>query len=152
MPGSSVQDAVRGAVRGGTPGVQTGGDSGVGEAVIQPRAPGSQASNWELLSDPMGVDFKPYLTRLLSQVRRSWFAVWPESAKMGRSGRVAVQIRVGRNGEVLKVVFAQQSGVDALDRAAIAGISAASPFAPLPSEFRGSEIRIQLNFAYNTAR
>jgi outer membrane biosynthesis protein TonB len=41
------------------------------------------------------------------------------------------------------------SGVVALDRAAVAGISASSPFPPLPPEFKGDEIRVQLSFLYN---
>ena len=43
----------------------------------------------EDLSDPMGVDFKPYLIRILTAVRRNWFAVIPESARLGRAARSA---------------------------------------------------------------
>jgi outer membrane biosynthesis protein TonB len=37
----------------------------------------------------------------------------------------------------------------ALDRAAVAGISASNPFPPLPAEFRGEQIRLQFTFLYN---
>jgi outer membrane biosynthesis protein TonB len=46
-------------------------------------------------------------------------------------------------------VIETPSGVEALDRAAVAGISASVPFPPLPSEFKGSEIRLQFAFKYN---
>jgi TonB family protein len=84
-------------------------------------------------------------------VRRNWFAVMPESANLGRRGRVAVQFAVAKNGTVTKVVFGTQSGADALDRAAVASISMSNPFPPLPNEFRGNVIRLQFTFMYNSA-
>ena len=127
------------------------GDGGVGDDVNLLPAPGKQGSNLELLSDPMGVDFRPYLLQILATVRRNWFAVMPESASHGLRGRVAVQFAVAKNGTVTKVVFGTQSGADALDRAAVASISMSNPFPPLPSEFRGNVIRLQFTFMYNSA-
>jgi TonB family protein len=97
----------------------------------------------------MGADFKPYLLQILQTVRRNWFAVMPESAKLGRRGKVAIQFAIAKNGDVTKVVFATNSGVDALDRAAVASISMSNPFPPLPTEYRGSIARLQFTFAYN---
>jgi len=102
-----------------------------------------------LLSDPQGVDFRPYLTRLLATVKRNWMSVWPESAKYGRKGRVGVQFSIAKDGTVTKVVWAFQSGADALDRAAVAAISMSNPFPPLPGEFKGDRIVLQFNFSYN---
>ena len=113
-------------------------------------SPGNAGSHLELLSDPMGVDFKPYLTRILAAVRRNWYAVIPESARLGMvRGRVVIQFIIVRVGSVSKLVIAGPSGVEALDRAAVAGISATNPFPPLPPEFRGSEVRLQFTFLYN---
>jgi outer membrane biosynthesis protein TonB len=53
---------------------------------------------------------------------------------------------------VPKLVIATPSGFDALDRAAVASISASNPFPPLPLEFAGAEIRLQLVFSYNMPR
>jgi outer membrane biosynthesis protein TonB len=53
---------------------------------------------------------------------------------------------------VLKLVYAEQSGSRPLDEAAVAGISASNPFPPLPTEFKGERIVVQLNFAYNMPR
>jgi len=64
---------------------------------------------------------------------------------------VAIQFAIAKNGEVTKVVFATQSGVDSLDRAAVASISMSNPFPPLPAEYRGSVARLQFTFAYNVA-
>jgi TonB family protein len=155
-PSASVGEAMRNVARGGSGGGLVVGDVGVGEggigdAINQPPSPGKQGSNLELLSDPMGVDFRPYLLQILSTVRRNWFAVMPESAKLGRRGKVAVQFAIAKNGLVTKVVYATQSGTEALDRAAVASISMSNPFPPLPTEFRGTVIRLQFTFAYNSA-
>ena len=150
-PSASVSEAMQSLAHGGGGGGMVVGDAGVGDDVNQLPAPGRQASNLELLSDPMGVDFRPYLLQLLATVRRNWFAVMPESAKLGRRGRVAVQFAIAKNGTVTKVVFGTQSGADALDRAAVASISMSNPFPPLPSEFRGNVIRLQFTFMYNSA-
>ncbi len=106
-------------------------------------------SSLELLSDPRGVDFRPYLIRILAAVKRNWMAVIPESAKLGRRGRVVIQFIINRDGSVPRLVIASPSGTDALDRAAVAGISATNPFPPLPEEFRGDSIRLQFVFLYN---
>jgi len=114
-----------------------------------PPSPGRSGSSLELLSDPLGVDFKPYLTRILALVRRNWFAVIPESAHMGNRGVVQLQFIVERSGQVPKLVIATPSGSESLDRAAVAGISASVPFPPLPSEYKGQQIRLQFAFKYN---
>lgn len=151
---TSVEDAVRSVARGG------GGEGGIvvgdmdqlpmmSDTVRRPGAPPRTQSSLELLSDPMGVDFKPYLIRILATVRRNWFSVMPESVHLGRRGKCILQFAIDRNGQVPKLVISMPSGADPLDRAAVAGISASVPFPPLPNEFKGKEIRLQFAFAYN---
>jgi len=114
---------------------------------------GPARSNLQLLSDPAGVDFKPYLVQVLAAVRTNWLSVIPESARVGgRKGRVLIQFIIDRRGGVPKLVIAEPSGTAAFDRAAVAGISASYPFPPLPKTFKGSEIRLQLAFTYNQPR
>jgi len=129
-------------------GASGGGSSGL----LQPSI-NNVGSGLQLLSDPKGVDFRPYLTTVLNAVRRNWYAVIPESARLGLNrGRVAIQFSVAPDGTVPKLVIATASGTHTLDRAAVAGISASLPLPPLPAEFTGKEIRLQLVFLYNTRR
>ena len=154
--GSPVDEAVRNAVRAAPGGVTVGdqgvGVGGMGPGANLPPAPGARGSNIQLLSDPLGVDFRAYLTQILASVRRNWMAVMPESVRMGRRGQVAIQFSIARDGKVPKLVIASTSGQDTLDRAAIAGISASSPFPSLPGEFKGDRIVVQFNFTYNMPR
>lgn len=156
VPSTSVSEAARAAIRSRGGGLVVGdadlGPAGLGEMLNQPAAPGRRASAVELLSDPMGVDFKPYLIQILATVRRNWYAVMPEIARLGRPGKVVIQFAIGRDGSVPKLVIVSPSGTEALDRAAVAGISASNPFPPLPSEYRGLQIRLQFTFLYNMPR
>jgi TonB family protein len=158
IPGSGISEAIRQAAHGSLSGGMVVGDPGAisglgGGGINLPSAPGLQGSAIELKSDPMGVDFRPYLSQILATVRRNWMNVIPESVlRLGRRGKTAIQFSIGRSGGVIKLVIAAPSGSDPLDRAAVAGISASNPFPPLPAEFKGDRIVLQFNFAYNMPR
>jgi TonB family protein len=153
-PVASLEEAIREAARSRGGGLVVGDlDAGAPGDISEFRsltpAPPRSTSNLELLSDPMGVDFRPYLVRVLAAVRRNWMAVMPESARLGRRGKVVLQLAINREGRVPKLVIAESSGAEPLDRAAVAAITASDPFPPLPEEFRGEEVRLQFNFRYN---
>jgi TonB family protein len=59
---------------------------------------------------------------------------------------------VAKQGGVVKVVFASESGAKALDQSAVAAISASNPLPPLPTGFKGDRIVLQLTFLYNMPR
>jgi len=147
VPSATVQDLARGA--GGAMVGDIGDSLTTIPNVSQSPSAGRIGSNLQLLSDAKGVDFKPYLIQVLTAVRRNWMAILPESARLGRRGRVLVQFAIDRNGAVPKLVIAEGAGTDALDRAAVAAISASYPFPPLPADYKGDQIRLQLAFAYN---
>jgi len=157
VPSTSVSSAIREVARSGAQGGLMVGDPGAGSGgygvgINLPPSPGVQGSALELKSDPMGVDFRPYLAQILQTIRRNWYAVMPESVKLGRRGKVGLLFAITPDGKVSKVTWAGQSGVEALDRAAVAAISASNPFPPLPPEFKGDRVVLQLNFAYNMPR
>jgi TonB family protein len=153
-PKNTVDDAIRMIARNGAGGIVVGdiGDDvgGLGPSLNRPAAPSIPRGAVELKSDPMGVDFKPYLTQVLLAVKRNWLNVIPESARLGRTGRVTLQFSIFRDGHVPKIVFIMPSGTESFDRAAVAGVSASNPFPPLPPEFPGNLIVLQFSFTYNT--
>ncbi len=159
MPGGTVTEAVRAAVRQGAGGVVVGdfdlpGSGGIGGGISLPGSTARAATSLELLSDPRGIDFKPYLIQLLAGVRRNWRAVIPESARLGRQGRVQIQFALARDGKVRKLVIALPSGTQAFDRAAVTAISMTSDqgFPPFPSGYTSDEMRLQLTFLYNISQ
>jgi TonB family protein len=158
MPNPGIQEAVRNLSRsGGAMGSLSVGDLGAdeggsGAGLNLPSSAGRPHSSLELKSDPMGVDFRPYMLQVIAAVRRNWFAVYPEAARLGQRGQVVLQFAVVKQGLVTKVVFNGQSGAKALDQSAVAAISASNPLPPLPAEFKGDRIVLQMTFLYNMQR
>jgi len=158
IPNSSAAEALRQATLGRQGGGLSVGDldlagpGGIGAGINLPPSPGLLGQQLELKSDPQGVDFRPYLLQVLAAVRRNWMAVIPDIVRLGKRGRAGIQFAISRGGSVPKLVIVNSSGTDSLDRAAVAGISASNPFPPLPSEYKGDRIVVQLNFSYNMPR
>lgn len=157
-PGKALEESMRGGSRGsasnqggfadpiprgrgeggGLPGGGGGGEGLLGGAI-------------QMLTPDEGVDFTNYLDRVLASVRRNWYAVIPESARMGEKGRVVLQFRILRDGNVpaTEPNLLLTSSKEPLDRAAMSAIRASSPFEQLPSAFSGPFIELRFIFLYN---
>jgi outer membrane biosynthesis protein TonB len=146
-PGSVVQQAIQSAAGShGTNRVHFGGDYGVRhERTSDPQG------DLEILSDTMGVDFGPYLQRVVYQVREHWYNLIPESAKapLMKKGKLAIEFAILKDGRVAGLRLAATSGDDALDRPAWGSITGSNPFPPLPSEFKGQFLQLRFKFYYN---
>jgi TonB family protein len=150
-PGSSIEQAARAVAShrgGGTYG--GGGDYGVGPGGSNARVQG----NLEVLSDTEGVDFGPYLSRVLDAVRRNWYNLIPEEARapLMKKGKVSIEFAILKDGKIAGINLRSPSGDVALDRAAWGGITASVPFAPLPAEYHGPYLALRFHFYYNPAK
>ena len=112
--------------------------------------PGMQ-SGVEVLSDTMGVDFGPYLRQVIQATQNSWDILIPESARapLLKKGKVAIQFIIAPDGTVQKMQLIGPSGDVSLDKAAWGGIVGASPFPPLPKQFKGPYLALRFYFLYN---
>ncbi len=144
--GSAIQEAARAAARPGTGGQGSGGDFGLGTG-----AHGAQMGPFEILSDTMGVDFGPYLQRVLHDVRQNWYNAIPESAQF-KHGNLIIEFAITKDGKVAGMKLVAPSGDSPLDRAAWAGIVGSDPFPPLPSEFGGQFLALRFRFYYNPTK
>ena len=105
----------------------------------------------QMLTPTEGVDFNDYLARVVDSVKRNWYSVMPESARLGDKGRVVLQFRIMSTGAVPDGEPQQvsSSGKEPLDRAAYSSIRSSSPFEPLPPAFSGPFIELRFIFLYN---
>ena len=145
--GSAIEQAARAAIsnRGGYGG--DNGDYGLGQG----KQGGEAIGPMDVLSDTMGVDFGPYLARVLHDVRENWYRIIPESARapLMKKGKVSIEFAILKNGQVAGLQIVGTSGDVALDRAAYGGITASKPFPPLPTEFGGQYLALRFHFYYN---
>jgi len=146
-PGDAIQQSLQEATRGRPAGGGTG--YGDGYSQFQNINPNFSTEGPLILSDTKGVNFGPYLARIVYTVRRNWEAVIPEAARLGEKGRVAIVFEILKDGSVPELRLVGSSGADPLDRAALAGIRASVPFPPLPQEFTGNHLVLQFMFLYN---
>lgn len=145
--GSAIQEAARAAAAKRGAGQQgSGGDFGLGTG-----AHGRQMGNLDVLSDTMGVDFGPYLQRVLHDVKQNWYNAIPESAQM-KKGKLSIEFAITKDGKVAGMKLVAPSGDIPLDRAAWAGITASDPFPPLPNEFGGQYLALRFTFFYNPSK
>ena len=149
--GSAIEQATRAAAanRGGY-----GADSG--DAGNYGLGPGRKATAavgpLDVLSDTMGVDFGPYLQRVVHQVKMNWYNLIPESARapLMKKGKVSIEFAILKDGKVAGMRYVDPTSGDvALDRAAYGGITASNPFPPLPTEFGGQYLALRFTFYYN---
>jgi TonB family protein len=115
------------------------------------RAGVAAGSNLTVLSDTQGVDFGPYLSKVVDAVRRNWYLLIPEEAKAPemKRGKLAIEFVILPDGKVAAMKLVSPSGDVSLDRAAWGGITASNPFAPLPEDFHGPYLALRFRFYYN---
>jgi hypothetical protein len=106
---------------------------------------------WDILTPTMGVDFRPYVNRFLTVVKRNWYAVIPEEALKGRKGIVVLRFHIQQDGEIPpnEPWIERTSGSDPLVKAAAAAIRNSSPFEQLPASYPNPSIELRLAVFYN---
>lgn len=140
--GSAIDQAARAAAQNRGSYGGDGGDFGLNQGKAGTMGP------FEVLTDTMGVDFNPYLTRLLREVKEHWYQLIPESAEMKR-GKVVLQFVIQPDGSVAGLQVVSTSGDIALDRPAYGSITGSNPFPPLPKEFTGPYLGLRFSYYYN---
>lgn len=150
-PGQQIAQAARSAASTRTlpGGGMAGGQYGAG-----PGGSSVRMGNVEVLTDTQGVDFGPYLTRVLDRIRMNWYVLIPEAARapLLKRGKVSIEFVILPNGNIAGLKLDEPSGDASLDRAAWGGITASNPFAPLPNEFHGPYLGLRIHFFYNPAK
>jgi TonB family protein len=133
----------------GASGSRGGGaaENGLSAATSEP----ARQSEVDVISDTRGVDFGPYLSRVLRAVRVNWYSRIPESARapLMKKGKVSIQFDILKTGQIAGMEIVGTSGDPSLDGAAIGGINQSGPFPPLPTQFQGQYLALRFHFFYN---
>lgn len=142
-PADQLRQALRDSMRGGDSGQlsgpslnqHSGADGGV-----------------QVLSDTQGVDFNPYLQKVIRETYRTWDPLIPEEVNppILKRGQCEIVFTILPNGRVQahSMILTGRSGDVALDRAAWGSIEGAD-YPPLPREFHGPYLQLRFRFQYN---
>jgi outer membrane biosynthesis protein TonB len=141
-PADQLRQAMRDSAHG-----ETGGMSG-GSLQQHSGADGGA----QILSDTQGVDFGPYLQKVIRETYRTWDPLIPEEVNppILKRGQCEVVFTILPNGRLQAhaMQLTGRSGDVALDRAAWGAIEGAD-YPPLPREFHGPYLQLRFRFQYN---
>jgi TonB C terminal len=147
--GSAIDEAARGAIQ--NRGAASGDDGNFGPNIA--RGGAAAQGGVEVLSDTMGVNFDPYLKRIVQIVDENWHTLLPESVfpPIRKSGIVAIEFAILKDGTVAGMKIVSPAGDPPLERACYGSITTSVPFPPLPSEFPGQYLQLRFIYCYNDA-
>jgi outer membrane biosynthesis protein TonB len=138
---SSIDDAVRNAAR------HPGAGSGARGNGASPLNMGGA----EVLSDMQGVNFQPYLRRILADIYKNWLPLIPEEAKppLSKQGETLVRFTILPDGRIGGMWLDGSTHDDAINRSAWGSITSEGQFPALPSQFHGPNLELRIHYYVN---
>jgi TonB family protein len=109
------------------------------------------AGTAEILSDTQGVDFGPYIQRILRDIKRNWIPLIPEEARppLNKQGETLIRFTISSDGHITAMNLDGSSQDTAIDRACWGGITGVGQFPPLPANFKGPNLELRIDFFTN---
>ena len=105
----------------------------------------------QILSDTQGVDFGPYIRRILADIKRNWIPLIPEEARppLNKQGETLIRFTILPDGRIAAMNLDGSSQDTAIDRACWGGITGVGQFPPLPANFKGPNLELRVDFFTN---
>jgi outer membrane biosynthesis protein TonB len=105
----------------------------------------------DVLSDTMGVNFDPYLKKIIREIYNTWLPLIPEEARppLNKSGITQIRFIINPDGKIGGMILEGSSHDDAINRAAWGSITGVGQFPPLPSEFHGPNLELRIHYLVN---
>jgi TonB family protein len=105
----------------------------------------------DLLSDTQGVDFQPYLSRILKQIHGQWVKLLPDESRspLCKNGATLIRLTIQSDGTLTAMHLERSAQDHALDRAAWGSITGVGEFPPLPKGFHGQNLELRVHFRVN---
>jgi outer membrane biosynthesis protein TonB len=143
----SAGDAIRKAAQGAAQNRGGGGDYGAN----LPVAHNGLNTGVDVLSDTMGVDFDPYLKKIIREIYNTWLPLIPEEARppLNKSGETLIRFMILPNGQIGGMWLDGSTHDDAINKAAWGSIQGVGQFPPLPSAFKGPNLELRIHYLVN---
>lgn len=146
-PNPSAGDAIRQATQQASRNRGQGGDYGAS----LPVAHQGLNTGVDVLSDTMGVNFDPYLKKIIREIYNTWLPLIPEEARppLNKQGVTQIRFIILPDGHIGGMFLDGSTHDDALNRAAWGSITGVGQFPPLPSEFHGPNLELRIHYLVN---
>jgi TonB family protein len=109
----------------------------------RPNAPST--STGSIAVDASDFPFTYYLRLIQSKIGERWS---PPRAAAAGGERVVVLFEIQRDGQIREPSVERSSGNTLYDQSALRAVTEASPFPPLPPEFKASSLRVHFGFEF----
>jgi len=138
-PQQAMRDLANAMARGAGGNYAASGPSGHG---------GTLGAGAEILSDTLGVDFGPYIKRLLRILYDSWLPLIPEETRppLNKEGNTLIRFTINKDGTVSAMHLDDSTHDQAIDRAAWGSITGVGQLPPLPKNFNGPNLELRIDF------
>jgi len=145
-PNTSARDMIQQATR--PPGGGGFGDEGI------PRAPGvnhGMGAAPQILSDTQGVDFNPYLNKIMREIYETWLPLIPEEARppLNKQGETQIRFIINPDGTIGGMALEDSTHDDAINHACWGSITGVNQFPPLPKQFHGPNLELRIRYYTN---
>jgi TonB family protein len=108
-------------------------------------------SGVDILSDTQGVNFNPYLQRIIRLIYQQWLPLLPEETRppLNKRGSTLVRFTINPDGTIAAMHLDGSTHDDALNRAAWGSILGVGQFPPLPKQFHGPNLELRIDYMVN---
>jgi TonB family protein len=146
-PNQSAGDTIRSAAQAAAQNRGDGGDAGAGIPVAHE----GLNTGVDVLSDTMGVNFDPYLKRIIYEIYHTWLPLIPEEARppLNKQGETLIRFTILPDGRIGGMTLDGSTHDQAIDRAAWGSITGVGQFPPLPREFHGPNLELRIHYLVN---
>ncbi|HSU18130.1 MAG TPA: TonB C-terminal domain-containing protein [Acidobacteriaceae bacterium] len=105
----------------------------------------------DVLSDTQGVNFDPYIRRLIADIYRNWLPLIPEEAKppLSKQGETLIRFSILPDGHIGAMHLDGSTHDDAINRSCWGSITSEGQFPPLPSQFHGPNLELRIHYFVN---
>ena len=146
-PNTSARDMVQQATRAphGGGGVTIGGGSG------GPAGHSGLGTGVDILSDTEGVDFNPYLQKIMREIYETWLPLIPEEARppLNKQGETQIRFIILPDGRIGGMTLEGSTHDDAINKSCWGSITGVGQFPPLPNQFHGPKLELRVHYLVN---
>jgi len=99
----------------------------------------------------MGVDFQPYLNKIMREIYETWLPLIPEEARppLNKQGETQIRFIINPDGTIGGMQMEDSTHDDAINRACWGSITGVNQFPPLPKQFHGPNLELRIRYFTN---